>query len=272
MKYTPRQPLDDVNVSDEHPLIEASTLVVGLGLIFATIMVTLVFLIDVALYFVPVEREIKMFGSWLPDDLVTVAPDDPRLDQLEALTDRLARHWPDSKYSFRVEINDSPEMNAMAFPGGLIIITSGLLDEVQSENELAFVIAHELGHFHNRDHIRGLGRGVVIGIMFAAIGASDSSMALSSSIADLTLRGFGRRQEADADRFALEIVNAEYGHVADAWRFFERVDDRGGRIIDVVAYLSTHPSPKDRIRKLVERAGDNGWPVSGEITGIDWAR
>lgn len=270
MKYTPRQPRDGVNVSKEHPLVEAGTLVVGLGLIFTTILVTLIFLIDLALYFVPVEREVQMFDSWLPGDLVTVAPDDPRLAKLEELTGRLAAHWPESKYAFRVEINDSTDLNAMAFPGGLIILTSGLLDQVQSENELAFIIGHELGHFHNRDHIRGLGRGVVVAILFAAISSSDGSGVLSSSIADLTLRGFGRRQEAAADRFGLEIVHAEYGHVADAWRFFERIDAGEERVIDVVAYLSTHPSPQDRVRKLIQYAADSGWPVSGEVATTGW--
>lgn len=271
MKYTPRQPRDGINVSKEHPLVEASTLIVGLGLIFVTILVTLVFLIDLALHFIPIEREVRMFDAWLPDDLVTVAPDDPRLAQLEKLTDRLAAHWPDSKYSFRVEIDDSTDLNAMAFPGGLIILTTGLLDQVQSENELAFIVGHELGHFHNRDHIRGLGRGVAIGILFAAISSSDSSAVISSSIADLTIRGFGRRQEAAADRFGLQLVYAEYGHVADAWRFFERVDVGEDRVSDVVAYLSTHPSPQDRVRKLIERAADKGWPVSGEVTRIEWS-
>ena len=55
MKFTPREPREGVNVSEEHPLVEAGTLFVGLGLIFVGILVVLIFLVDVALYFVPEE-------------------------------------------------------------------------------------------------------------------------------------------------------------------------------------------------------------------------
>lgn len=270
MKFIPRQVRDDVNVSPEHPLVEATTLVVGLGLIFAAVMVLLIFLVDILLFFLPEEKEIRMFRSWLPDDLVTVAIDDPRLESLEELVARLSRHWPETKYPFRVEVDDTPELNAMAFPGGLIIVTSGLIDRVQSENELAFVIGHELGHYKNRDHMRGLGRGAVIGILFAAISTGNSSSTMSASLADLTLRGFSRRQEAAADRFGLELVQIEYGHVADSWRFFERIDSSGPAFTDIASYVSTHPPPRNRIVKLRDYAKTQGWPTTGSVTPLQW--
>lgn len=270
MRFTPREARDDVNVSKEHPLIEAGTLIAGLGLILAAIIVALIVLVDVVLYFVPEEKEVALFNSWLPEDIATVAYDDPRLEKLDFLIGRLSRHWPEAKYEFRIEINDSPEVNALALPGGLIIVTSGLLEEVQTENELAFILAHELGHFKNRDHFRGLGRGVMLALLFTAMGVGDGSTAIGSSIADLALRGFSRRQEAAADKFGLEIVHGEYGHIANAWRFFERLSDEGGSLLNVGAYVSTHPPPKNRIEAIVEHAGTNGWSVTGDVTPIEW--
>ena len=268
MKFIPRKARDDVNVSPEHPLVEATTLVVGLGLIFAAVLVALLFLVDVLLWFVPPEKEVRMFDAWLPENIATVAVDDPRLEALEALLLQLSRHWPEAEYPFRVEIDDSPEANAMAYPGGLIVMTSGLIEQAESENELAFILGHELGHFRNRDHIRGLGRGAVILILFTAISSSDNSAAMGSSIANLTLSGFSRSQEARADRFGLELVHAEYGHVADAWRFFSRIDDaRDGWLR---SYLSTHPPPRNRIEKLTDYARDHGWSTSGSVTPLAW--
>jgi len=270
MKFTPRKARNDVNVSKEHPLVEATTLVAGLGLILAIVLVVLIFLVDVVLYFVPEEKEVALFSSWLPDDIATVAYDDPRLEKLDYLLGRLSRHWPESKYELRVEINDSAEMNALALPGGLIVVTSGLLEKVQTENELAFVLGHELGHFKNRDHIRGMGRGVVIALLFAALSSSEGSSVVGSSIADLTLRGFSRRQESAADRFGLKIVHDEYGHVAETWRFFERISvgDRKSSILG--PYLSTHPLSESRIEDIVEYAGANGWSINGDAVPIDW--
>lgn len=268
MKFIPRKVRDDVNVSPEHPLVEATTLVVGLGLIFAVILVALLFLVDLLLWFVPPEKEIRMFDAWLPEDIATVSVNDPRLETLEVLLARLARHWPESEYPFRVEIDESPEANALAYPGGLIVVTAGLIEQAESENELAFILGHELGHFHNRDHIRGLGRGAVLLILFTAISSSDNSAAMGSSIANLTLSGFSRGQEAKADRFGLQLVHAEYGHVADAWRFFSRIDDAEDSLLQ--KYLSTHPPPGNRIEKLADYAREQGWSAQGGVTPLDW--
>ncbi|MFQ5610387.1 MAG: M48 family metallopeptidase [Woeseiaceae bacterium] len=271
MRFAARKPTEGVNISDEHPLVEAGTLVVGLGLIFMAIAVFLVFLVELALYVIPVETEVEMFESWLPDDITTVAPDDPRLAKLDTMVHRLSRHWPESPYDFHVEIDDSEVMNAMALPGGLIVVTAGLLEQVETENELAFVLAHEIAHFRNRDHMRGLGRGVLFGVMLVVISGSEGGSNLGATIADLTLRGFGRKQESAADDFGLRLVQQEYGHVADAWRFFERIGEVDEETLELFAYLSTHPSPADRVTDLITTAGENGWSVSGEITPIDWA-
>jgi Zn-dependent protease with chaperone function len=269
MRHVAREPDPDVNVSKEHPLAEAGTLFAWLGASFVVVVAVLVFFVDAVLYFVPVEVEAEMFDSWLPQDIVTVAYDDERLLRVEALTARLARHYPESPYSFRVEIDDSDQPNAMAFPGGLIVVTTGLLDQVRTENELAFVLAHELGHFRNRDHLRTMGRGLVLSLWLLTAAGGDTAT-YGASLADMTLRSFNRGQESDADAFALELVQAEFGHVAEAWRFFERLAEEGGDASLFAQYGSTHPSSRNRIEDLVDIAEENGWRTSGSVTPIAW--
>ena len=269
MRHVPRQPREGINVSDTHPLVEAGTLVVGLAAIFVTIAILLIFLVEIALYFIPIEKEVALFEDWLPEDLVTVAPHDERLTQTQLLVDRLAFHWADAPYEFRLEINDSDVANAMALPGGLIIVTQGLLDEVESENELAFVLGHELGHFRNRDHMRALGRGIVLSMFFVvATGGDVSNLGLNA--ADLALRGFSRRQESKADEFGLALVYTHYGHVNEAWRLFERWDEGDNSALSIVSYLSTHPDSGDRVDNLKVMARIEGWPVEGATTRLKW--
>ena len=269
MRHVPRQPREGINVSDTHPLVEAGTLVVGLAAIFVTLAILLIFLVEIALYFIPVEKEVALFENWLPEDLVTIAPHDERLTQTQILVDRLAFHWADAPYEFRLEIDDSDIANAMALPGGLIIVTQGLLDEVESENELAFVLGHELGHFRNRDHMRALGRGIVLSMFFAvATGGDVSNLGLNA--ADLALRGFSRRQESQADEFGLALVYTHYGHVNEAWRLFERWDDGDSSFLDIVSYTSTHPDSGDRIDNLKQMARGEGWPMDGATTRLKW--
>ena len=266
MRYVPRQPREGVNVSKTHPLAEASTLVIGLGIIFALVTIALVFLIEIALYFVPPEAEKQLFQNWLPDDIVTVSPFDDRLVATQELVDSLARHWPDSPYKFVVEIHETDVANAMAFPGGLIVVTQGLLDEVESENELAFVLGHELGHYYNRDHLRALGRVAVLSMVFATGGGD-----VNVTVADLTLRSFGRRQETRADEYGLSIVQSRYGHVGQSWRLFERWEETDGEdSIDVLNYLSTHPDSGNRIDDMKEFARREGWPLEGDVQPLPW--
>jgi len=269
MRFVAKQPKEGINVSDTHPLVEASALVAGLAAIFVVIALLLIFLIEVTLYFVSADDEADLFSDWLPVDLVTVSHTDERLLETQLLVDRLAGHWPETSYKFRVEIDDSEQANAMALPGGLIIVTQGLLDQVESENELAFVLGHELGHFKNRDHLRALGRGVVLSVFFAVVTGNDVA-GIGIRAADVTLRGFSRQQETKADDFGLAIVHAEYGHVNEAWRLFERWDVVDNSFIDLVTYLSTHPETADRIEDMRAHAQREGWNTDGEVTPLRW--
>ncbi len=269
MRFVAKQPREGINVSDTHPLVEAGALIAGIGAICLIIALALIFLIEVALYFLPVDKEAQIFADWLPEDLVTISANDERLAETQALIDRLTEHWQDRPYSFRVEIDDSEIANAMALPGGLVIVTQGLLDQVESENELAFVLGHELGHFKNRDHIRALGRAIVFSLFFAAITDSDVG-GVGITVADLALRGFSRKQETSADEFGLTIVNAEYGHVNEASRLFLRWDTDGDLVDDIVSYLSTHPNPGDRVEEMRVLAEEKAWRTDGEVTELQW--
>jgi Zn-dependent protease with chaperone function len=269
MRFIPKKPREGINVSDVHPLAEASTLIIGLTAIFVAIALLLIFIIEVALYFVPARTEAELFADWMPEDLMAVSPGDERLYQTQLLVDRLASHWAEAPYKFRVEVDDSEMANAMALPGGLIIVTQGLLDEVESENELAFVLGHELGHFRNRDHLRTLGRGIVISLFFAVITGNDVA-GLGIKATDIALRGFSREQESKADEFGLAVVHAEYGHVHQASRLFERWENADNGTRAFFTYLSTHPQPGDRVQNLRAIADRDGWRTDGQITPLKW--
>jgi Zn-dependent protease with chaperone function len=269
VRFIAKRPREGINVSDVHPLAEAGTLIVGLTAIFVGIALLLVFLIELVLFFVPAEAEAKLFSGWMPEDVVTVDSEDEQRQLTQTLVDQLSSHWDEAPYDFRVEVDESDTANAMALPGGLIVVTQGLLDEVESENELAFVLGHELGHFRNRDHLRALGRGVVVSLFFAVITGNDVA-GLGIKAADLTLRGFSRGQETKADEFGLSLVQAEYGHVNQASRLFERWAEEYGNATSLVTYLSTHPQPGDRAEKLREIAYRDSWRTDGEVTPVPW--
>ena len=262
MEFKPRQADTTVNVSRRHPLADAATLIAGVGGLIVMLVVAFVLLSDKIVARISVETEMRWFGGLS----ATPFDSDPRYDEeADAARDllmRLAGHW-GSEVDFRLSVIDDPLPNAFAVPGGQIVVTRGLIDSVKSENELAFVLAHELGHFHNRDHLRQIGRGAAVALI---LGVFNTGSTFGFNVADLTLRRFGREQESDADAFALALVQAEYGHIGESTRFFRRIETRYGPGSQVVSYLETHPLPGNRAEQLEALARERNWQTAGPLT------
>lgn len=274
-RFDPRLPDDSVNVSGTNPIVEAGVLVGGL----LAVVVALAVLSSVAMEWIvprlPVGLELKLFGGgWLPGADAAGQPDeepDPRQAALQALVERLARHWPESPYTFKLLVWEEETPNAFALPGGWVGVTTGLLGVVESENELAFVLGHEIGHFRHRDHLKGLGRGLALGAVLSAVGLSGVGAAgnLAGLAGGLAQRSFDRAQESRADAFGLEVVAAEYGHVAGAAEFFRRAPEAGSLLgTRLEAYLSTHPVSEARIAALDELAAARGLAREGPLVPL----
>ena len=88
------------------------------------------------------------------------------LDHLVASSENLP------KFSYKVLVFDDKTVNALALPAGNLVVFSGLLAELKTENELAMILAHELGHYAHHDHLHGLGRGLVLIFITTALGLS----------------------------------------------------------------------------------------------------
>lgn len=263
MEFNPAQPDETVNVSDVHPLMDALVLILGAGAILALVGAMLVFLVDGVLLVVPPDAEARLFADMRPDGTETAARDRPTAASLQAIVDRLAAHWPEAPYDFRVGVLAEPQPNALALPGGSILVTRGLLEQVESENELAFVMGHELGHFRHRDHLRQMGRGVAFSLLLATAGAGIDTQ-LGTWVSHSAGISFSRGQESKADAFGLSLVEEEYGHVAGSTDFFDRMIDLGldGR---GVPFLSSHPTSEDRTRRTRAFAERNGWATEGSL-------
>ena len=248
------------NVSPEHPLAELATLVLGIGLIGLGILAAAWLAVESAVRFLPPSVEQRVFAG----------ASGPQSPELAALLERLARHWPENRYALRVGTVELDVPNAFALPGGQVLVTSALLAQARSENELAFVLAHELGHVAGRDPLRGLGRGLLVSLAVTAIGGAEGA-SVAGSVAALGEVRFSREQESAADRFGLALVAAEYGHVAGASDFLRSLPDgegEGGATSRVASWLATHPRSADRVAELDAQARRQGFPTQGTLTPL----
>jgi predicted Zn-dependent protease len=158
---------------------------------------------------------------------------------------------PDLDYRFI--ILDSDSTNAFAAPGGLIHITRGALAIMDSEAELAGVLAHEIAHVTERHTVKGLQK--MKGIEFAQ---GETSITANSQIFDklaekgteALLSGFGRTEELEADKVGLQMAaNCNYSP-GGMVHFLEGLRDRYGQRENRAGLFASHPETEERIKKL----------------------
>lgn len=265
VEYKPGLPEKNTNVSHQSPFKEFLTLLVGVLVFISLLYWLLGFAVDVAANNLSYEQEEKLFNK-IPLQWGEMLGEEPKKDKkLQALVDQLL-----SCSSLPVHITVSTiskeEPNAVALPGGQMMVFDGLLDHVQSENGLAFVLAHELGHFINRDHLKGLGRGVVLMSLSSLMTGPNSSLSrlLTPSI-ELSIASYSQKRESQADITALEILSCHYGHLAGATEFFESLKTLDHPDSGLSHYFSSHPQMAKRIRAIHQWADEQNIPEGATV-------
>ena len=160
--------------------------------------------------------------------------------------------------------------NAFMGFGGQLSITSALLNNAESENELAFVICHELGHFVHRDVIRGLSTKLVLQLFQSFIGLGGADLSAINTGLNASVLSFSRSQETTADEFAIDCVAEKYGHINGFETFFKRMAKKSSFLEENAAlkYLSTHPLSTKRIEHLNNYSASKVILKEGEITPL----
>ncbi len=253
MKYTPRTIEGNVNVSKGSPIREFITLSSALLAIVLGVYLLLGLVVDWIVPRISPETERRLAG-YLPslDEMEENVSE--KAAPVQTLLDEIQRDCAPTPYPLTIHVQENPIVNALAYPGGRILVFSGLLDKIKSEKELAFVLGHEMGHFKNRDHLKGLGRALIFLSLTAILLGEDSGVGemLGASL-NVTELGYSRARETDADEFAVEILHCRYGDATGAAGFFhllaaEQRERLGGH------YFSTHPDTEERISHIEEYA------------------
>nr|WP_010132661.1 M48 family metalloprotease [Microbulbifer agarilyticus] len=232
------------------------------------------------------EKEIKI-GREMHEKLVASTPiyNDPILNAyVEYVGQKIARSSdrPDLTYYFT--IIDSQDINAFALPGGYVYINRGLLTYLQSEAEMAAVLAHEVGHITARHAVRqktaatGAGVASVLSVLVTGSGVVGDVANLWSTAA---VKGYGRDMELEADRFGAQYMyNAGYDPqsminvialLKDQETFARRrARVEGKKQQTYHGVFSTHPRNDIRLREVVEAAGK--LPEDKKITKVEYYR
>jgi predicted Zn-dependent protease len=185
-------------------------------------------------------------------------------DYLNLLGQSLAKYstMPNTYGGYHFLLLESSEVNAFAAPGGLILVTRGLVQCTNNEDELAAVLAHEIAHVQLRHGVGSIKQArktealMTLGSIAASTAPSPVSLsslnslfggAISDMVQTMAVNGYSRGAELEADQAALAILRgAGYSEAALA----SMLRNMSARLTPGAGFGKTHPSPADRLKAL----------------------
>lgn len=157
--------------------------------------------------------------------------------------------------------------NAFALPGGKVFVLNALLDKAESPDEIAGILAHELGHLKHHDNMRGLiyngGTSFLIGLLFGDVTGSSAVIFASRSLVEAS---YSREAETNADTFAIEIMHKLGRSPKPAAELMFRITGKEGG--SGFTILASHPLTEDRLARMTKEDR----PASGPplLTDKEW--
>lgn len=201
-------------------------------------------------------------------------------DELNAYVDavgaRLAAALEPGPYTFRFDIVDQGEPNAFASPGGYIYVSRGLLAQMNSEAELAGVLAHEISHVTRRHHAKQIGRSMRAGLMtLPGKAVSVVSKDMGDKIAaagEIYLASYSRDQESEADAYGMRLAAGagyEPAQLAGALTGIERSVELLSGEKHEPTFFDTHPTTPTRVADVDKLAKSIPWVARAPIADRD---
>ena len=253
------------------------------GAIASVVLILLVLiptLADQLAEYIPPEREQALgdaVAEQLGDLLALQTSERPALctepSGTTALTLMTRRVSPEDElpYPLRVNVIDHGLVNAVALPGGRILLFRGLIENAQSPEEVAGILAHEIGHVVNRDPTRGVlraaGTAGIIGLLLGDIFGATVLAAASDAILNASHQ---REAETLADEMAYRLLGDAELPVTPFANFFDRLHEEHGDSTGPFRYLASHPDLSGRAARALaaDRIGNGTFvPV---LVDRDW--
>lgn len=188
---------------------------------------------------------------------------------LAALEKRLVGDTADPD-QFDLRVYNIPIVNAFALPGGTIVVTGALIDKAKTPEEVAGVVAHEMGHVSYRHAEAGAIRVFGLQALIAAFTGGNDRFTEFGAL--LTILRFTRAAERQADEYALELMTREVIDPTGLKRFFESIksagESAGGVLGQIEGMVATHPGLDERIANI--KALPAGVTPRPALSDADW--
>lgn len=193
---------------------------------------------------------------------------------LQKIVGRLMRETDDPRTMPEIYFYKSPDQNAFTLPGPNIAILTGFLKNAKNENEVAAVLAHEIGHMVKRDPLEAFIESQGLGILAMLVGSSGSYGDVAKAITVVQSLSYSRDKEFAADAYGAALaIKAGYSPVGMIG-FLERIrsdpENRIEKTLGQLDFLSTHPDTKERIRRIQKNTSSQKYKAS--LSGAEFLR
>lgn len=217
----------------------------------------------------PVETEQKV-GELLADNILEgseLVLSDTVNQAVYDLKTRLLSSMEATNYDYKIHVLKDEQINAFATLGGHIFVYSGLIKITDSPEELAAVLAHEIGHVEKRHVVNKLAKEIGVSVIFSVLTGSDP--VLVGELARLTVSSaFDRAQETEADQFALQTLEKARINPRFVSRIFRKLKEEYETYDERLEFLMSHPNLNKRIKESLEYSIPENF--AEEPLELDW--
>jgi predicted Zn-dependent protease len=165
----------------------------------------------------------------------------------EILNSGLVKHKDDFTWELKI-VDDTSVLNAFCVPGGYIYVYTGLIKYLDSEDQLAGVMGHEIAHADLRHSTRQLIQSYGISLLIKFIFGYEGG-GLINIAANLAGLKFSRSHESEADMQSVKYLYQTPYDARGVKGFFEKLN-KENKNPQILEFLSTHPEPENRIQKI----------------------
>ncbi len=188
-----------------------------------------------------------------------LSQDAGKVARLNRIGQRVAQVSDRQDYQYHFYLIEKDELNAFTVPGGSIYMFTGLMDRLNSDDEIGAVLAHEAGHCAARHTIKkfqaGMGYNIIGNLLLSRVQLENQAKQLiaqsSGALMQLVFSAYGRSDEFEADKLGVKYMHLAGYDLQAIIKTFELLDQKS-KGADVPLILRSHPYIKDRITRVRE--------------------
>lgn len=172
-------------------------------------------------------------------------------------------------FLWKLTIINEDVLNAFATPGGYIYVYAGLIKYLDNVDDLAGVMGHEIAHADRRHSVNQQIQNAKLQLLLSVVAGDQSAIAevAAGFISNVSALKFSRDDESEADAASVEYLDETQFACNGAAEFFRKLEAEGSS--NPPQFLSTHPSPANRVTDIDARASCRGCSTDNSTTKVN---